>query len=532
MLKMKKIYLAGLGIGLLMAGMAGCKKDDKNYPDPYAGGREMLGIQFSTDLPSPGSGSLGSEVYFKANGLMPYKDSLSFYLNSVPAKVLSMDSGGVKIEVPDNASTGVVSATVGDEIFFGPIFRVNGKIVFDSSFQAQVGSNGTINDMLNLRDGRNIFVGNFTDFNHEGVGKRINRIVFTSGDGAVDQSANTGEGTDGTLSQIGILPNGKIAIAGNFSSYDNFLGSVSNITLLNPDGSMYSTIVQSFLHRLLVPYFNGAVDGSVSLLRVHNNTITLFGSFNYYLRLKYDLSDYTQTRDSIAVDSVRMYHMLRLFADGSLDSSFNYDYQLHEGKKGPNGPVWDAYMQDDGKVIVVGRFSKYNEEPVNNIVRLNVDGTIDRTFKIGSGADDNISSIRYNEVTKHFILAGSFESFNGLSSSGLVMLNPDGSVVQSFRPEPKATGDFYGMAQQLSNGLIIVNGYFKQYKGVHRARFMVLDETGQLAEGYNTTGDFNGNIAKIRETKDDAGNEVITLIGNFNKFDEVDVGNITRLIFK
>lgn len=532
MLKMRKIYLACLSMGLLLAGMAGCKKDDKNYPNPYAGGKPMLGIQFSTDPPSPGSGPLGSEVFFKANGLLPFKDSMSFFMNSVKAKVLSMDSGGVKLEVPDNASTGVVSATVGDEIFFGPIFHVDGKIVFDSTFQATVGANNTITDMLQLKDERMVFVGGFTDFNHEGVGNPINRIVFTSKDGAVDKNANTDEGTDGYLSQVGVLPNGKLVIAGGFTSYNNFQGLIPNITLLNPDGSMDSTLVNTFLHRFIVPYFNGGTDGFISKALVHNNTITVIGSFNYYVRLKYDLSDYTHTRDSIAVDSVRAFNMIRLFADGSLDSSFNFDYQLHQGKKGPNGPVSDAFMQKDGKLIVVGRFSKYNDEPVNNIVRLNLDGSVDRTFKIGSGADNSIASIRYNEATGHFMLAGAFESFNGLTRSGLVMLNPDGTIVQSFRPEHKATGDFYSMAQQLSNGLIIVNGYFKEYKGVHRARFMVLDETGQLAEGYNTTGDFNGSVYKTMETKDGSGHTVVTLIGNFYKFDEVDVGNITRLIFK
>jgi hypothetical protein len=189
-------------------------------------------------------------------------------------------------------------------------------------------------------------------------------------------------------------------------------------------------------------------------------------------------------------------------------------------------------MQEDGKLVMVGNFTQYDGETVNNIVRLNADGSIDRSFKVGNGSDNPIASIKYDKITKHYLLAGRFRYFNGEPHSGLVMLNDDGSVVESFKPSPMGSNDVYLYAQQLSNGLIIVSGFFKTYNGVQRGDFMVLDLTGKLAQGYNTTGNFNGVIFRGLETKNSLGQTTMMLMGNFSKFDEQSMGNITRIVLK
>src|SRR5690242_12847487 len=93
---LKRILLwSGFAVAIL-----GCKKKDKVFDDPYAGAKAPLGIKLSTDPPSPGTGGAGSVVTFKASGLLPYKDSLHFYLNNEPAEVVSVDEGSIQVKVP------------------------------------------------------------------------------------------------------------------------------------------------------------------------------------------------------------------------------------------------------------------------------------------------------------------------------------------------------------------------------------------------------------------------------------------------
>lgn len=520
-----------LCFGAMSALLYGCHKED-NFANPYAGGREPLGIHLSTDPPSIESGNVGDLVTFKATGLVAYKDSMHFFLNNEEAAVTKLDSASITVKVPSSASTGVSSVIVGDEIYFGPVFRVKGKLGVDPNFKATVGANGSVNDFLQLNDGRILLVGSFSDFNHKGAVKPLNRIVLVSKDGEVDRSLNSGVGVDGYLSSIARLPDGKLVIGGGFSSYDTHRGEVFNITVLNRDGSPDTMLVRTFTTQDTVPAFNGGTDGNINRLFVHNNRITAVGSFRYYLQYVYGQSTQHTLRDSLVTDSIRVRNIVRLFPDGSLDSSFNYNFYTHQSKQGPNGPIFDAFMQDDGKLIIVGNFSQYNGENVNNIVRLNEDGTVDRSFKVGNGSDGPLLSIRYNDVTKRYILSGRFKQFNGETHNGLILLNKDGSTDESFKPLSLGSNDIYTCAQQISNGMVLVNGSFQSYAGVFRGNFMVLDPTGKLAAGYNNTGSLQGIFSRGMEIRNSSGDLTVMMVGSFYKFDEQSMGNITRLLFK
>lgn len=509
-----------------------CTKKDKVYDDPYAGGKPALGIQLSTDFPSPRLGDPGTTVTYKGTGLLPFKSTLQFFLNGELAQILSVDSSGIQVKVPENASTGIGYVTVGDRIVFGPVFRVNGKLGLDNTFKAQVGSNGYISQAFPLPDGRVILTGSFSDYENKGAVKPLNRIVLTSKDGELDRTLQTGSGVGGNLNTIAALPNGKMVIGGGFSTYDVHLGEINNITVLNSNGTIDSMVVRTFLDRDTVPAFNGGVDGNVQKAFVHGNTITAAGSFNYYLQRVYGVADYRRKRDSLVTDSIRIKNVVRLFADGSLDSSFNYNFLLHRSNDGPNGPIGDAFMTDEGKLILVGRFTKYNNEAVNNIVRLNTDGTIDRTFQTGSGTDYAISSITYSATTRRYTLAGSFNTFDGKVQNGLVMLTQEGAVDPTFKGAARNSEDSYSYAKQLSNGMVLVSGYFKSYSGVHRGHFALLDGTGALAKGYNTTGDLGGTVSDVLETRTFSGQLQLLITGSFDKFDEQPAGNITRLLLK
>ncbi|MBP1650055.1 MAG: hypothetical protein H6Q26_212, partial [Bacteroidetes bacterium] len=387
------------------------------------------------------------------------------------------------------------------------------------------------NDLYRFSDGRILLIGDFLDYEHKGVVKPIGRIVLISKDGEIDRSLQSGRGSDGSLSTIAALPSGKLVVGGSFASYDIHLAEMHNITVLNANGSIDSTVVNTFEGKDTVPAFNGGTDGNISRVFVHENKITAIGSFSYYEQYVYGISDYLHERDSLVVDSVPVRNLIRFFPDGSLDSSFNYNTALHKSNNGPNGPIADAFMQDDGKLIIVGRFTRYNGMDAPYIARINTDGSLDQGFG-GTGADNTIASIRYNATTQRFVLAGVFRKFDGVDHHGLVMLKTDGTVDPQLTPLPMATDVSYRLAQQLNNGLIVVSGYFNKYGNVHRSGFMVLNPDGSLAAGYNNTADFSGSLTKVFETTNSSGQTQTLITGLFSTFNRVQITNVVRLLFK
>lgn len=523
---MSKITIAVL----LMLVIGACKKEEK-FEDPYAGGKEPLGVQLSTEIPAPSEAAPGTVITFKGKGLVKHKDALLFNFNGEPGEIIKVDSASIQVKVPVTASTGVTSATIGDQIFFGPLFRVRGNLEIDPNYKVVVGANNWVNDVYRYADGRLLLVGDFLDYERKGIVRPISRIVLTSKDGEMDRSLQSGRGADGSLNSIAALPSGKLVVGGSFASYDIHQAEVHNITVLNSNGSLDSMSVTTFTDKDTVPAFNGGTDGRISRLFVHNNRITAVGNFNYYLQFVYGKSDYLKERDSLITDSVLVRQLVRFMPDGSLDSTFNYDLTRHRSFDGPNGPISDAYQQADGKIIIVGRFTRYNGQPAPYIARINVDGSLDPGFG-GGGADNSIFSIRFNEATQRFVLSGSFIKFDNAPASGLVMLKTDGTIDPQFNVRGKASNENYWCAQQLSNGMVIVNGNFNRYDGVHRSGFMVLDNTGKLAQGYNNTGDFSGSISKVFETINTSGQTQALLMGGFSRFNEKEISNVVRLLFK
>ncbi len=124
--------------------------------------------------------------------------------------------------------------------------------------------------------------------------------------------------------------------------------------------------------------------------------------------------------DFLAVDDIFLPRLARLNADGSLDVSFNPGV-------GADAAVRAVAVQPDGRIIVAGDFQTFNGVPRNHIVRLNPDATVDLTFDPGTGADAPINSLRVQNDGK-ILVGGAFARLNGNDSSGIGRFNPDGSV--------------------------------------------------------------------------------------------------------
>ncbi|WP_118195029.1 DUF5008 domain-containing protein [Albibacterium indicum] len=516
-----------------------CTKEVQHFDEPYGEGKSPLGIKINTtQVPVPERGLPGIEVTIKATGLLEYKDELIFRFNGEEAIVKNVTDDEITAIVPDYASSGVTSISVGDQVIFGPIFKVDGLLSVDPTFRAVNGSNGAIHYRYETEDGKVFFVGGFTDYDNKAIIRPINRIVRTFKDGTYDASLRAGRGANGHLNRI--LPfQGKYLIAGFFNGYDQRTENISSLTMLNSNGSIDTMGINTFRRPdqtdtiKYFPRFNGGVNGGIGQLYEHQGKILIAGDFRYYISRQYDKPNKYETRDSVILDSTEIRQIARLNQDATLDKTYRFDASTNTGLPGGNGRI-NTLLHTEGvhkdKLLVYGEFTTFDNTTAGRITRLTADGSIDPTFNVGgTGADYRINNVTYNPLTNKYLIVGNFKSYNGKAVAWLALLNDDGTLDETFKAG-QVEGGGINEAKQLSTGLIVASGNFKTYEGVARNGFMILDSTGKLAPGYNSTGEFNGWLADVIEMETEDRRKALLLIGGFNRFDGEPVNNILRLV--
>lgn len=534
-MKFKYTSLAIVFTGLLIGG---CKDKGTIFENPYSGGKEALGIVTNAQqVPVPASGEVGTEVTIAATGLMKHKDELTFKFNGEEAVIKSVTEAGITAIVPRRASSGVTSFVVNGQLVFGPIFTVSGRVNVDPTWKSTIGTDNTVVKAYRLPDDKIILMGDFTNYDNKGIVKPIRRITRLLKDGTWDRTFQPGAGAYGTVNDMVIL-NNKFYIAGDFGGYAQRGGDISKITQISSEGVIDTIGVETYLKKAkYVSPFNGGVDKVIRSLYTFNGKLIATGDFNFYLSRRYDQPSY-KYKDSTVIDSVDVRQLVRFNPDGTLDRTWRFlpnapGYKGILGKSLPGGTGrLMSIMHTDGKLLCYGEFPKFDDVTVGRIVRLNPDGTIDPTFNPGgTGADDIISSVSYNATTNKYVVVGRFRSFNGVPSVYMVQLNYDGSVDTSFKPKEFIGGQPY-FVKQLSDGLSVVTGDFKTYEGVTRSGFLIVNNSGELADGYNTIGNVIGSTQKLNdvlEMTSEDGKRALLLMGRFYMFDNKPYNNIIRV---
>lgn len=556
------IRLSHIIILLMALVIYSCKKADVIGEDPYAGGKKPLGITFDNALPDPELAVQGSEVTVFVRGVKKYESDYKLYINEIEATVIKLTDSTARIKVPDNASTGGISIVTKEQTFFGPVLKIDGKVSIDDTFQTNGASfrdsNGNIGtasvyDIVTLPNSNSFLVGAFNNFDNRWTEKVPNgAIAQVDNNGVyiapVTGGINLGKGANGVLTNITRLTtgnnSGKYIISGAFSSYNSTRSNRANIngiTRLNADGTLDSMIIDVVnptptdlkKNRDTVPTFNGGVDGFVLKSFVYGDRLYIVGSFQNYVRRFYERSTY----DTKRIDVIKMNQMACLkinqdnpIDEGDLDLTFHYNAATKQSPIGGNGSIYDAIQQPDGKLVLVGSFTTFNGIAANHIVRINLDGSVDQSFNVGVGADQDITSVTYNTTTGKIIVAGLFKNFSGTSKQGVAMLEPSGSLTAGFN-FGTVTAGVPTFAGQLKSGKIIVSGSFKSYNGVIRQGFMILNSDGSLAQGYNNTGQFVGSIYKMSETTSGTTTKVI-LVGFISRFDNRALKSVLRITLK
>ncbi len=336
-------------------------------------------------------------------------------------------------------------------------------------------------------DGKIIVGGGFTTYNGNNCPDRLVRL---NSDGSIDDSFNNGgTGFDGAVISTTIQSNGKIIVGGIFTTY-NGNNCPDNLLRLNSDGSIdvtfnnggsgfneriISTCIQSD-GKIIVggnfTTYNGAEcpdrlvrlnsDGSID--NTFNNGGSGFNDFVYTTSIQSDGKiivggDFTTYNGGECPD-----RLVRLNSNGSLDNTFN------NGGTGFNNDIYSTCILSDGKIIVGGDFTTYNNiDCPDRLVRINSNGSIDNSFNSGgSGLNDIVLSIKIQNNGK-IIVGGGFIAYNGNNNcpDGLVRLNSDGSIDNDFNINGAGFDDAVFSTTIQSDGKIIVGGeVFTTYNGL------------------------------------------------------------------
>jgi uncharacterized delta-60 repeat protein len=166
----------------------------------------------------------------------------------------------------------------------------------------------------------------------------------------------------------------------------------------------------------------------------------------------------------------------RLNADGSVDLTFGFSGGIN------NTPLALA-LQKDGRIIVGGQFTQVDLVQRFNLARLNSDGTVDPTFDPGNGPNGDVNAIAI-QPDGQIVIGGTFIAYNGFARGGVARVLSDGSLDFTFDPGVGTGGNVFALALQ-PNGQIVIGGRFVQYAGNNRNFIARVNGDGSLDFGFN-----------------------------------------------
>lgn len=206
----------------------------------------------------------------------------------------------------------------------------------------------------------------------------------------------------------------------------------------------------------------------------------------------------------------------RLNDDGGLDQTFN-------ALSGPNATVRALLVQPDGRVLIGGFFNSVTGTNRNHIARFLADGTLDRFFDPGSGADNPVYSMALL-ADDRILIGGAFVNVNGIPRPGVAIVETNGVVNLSFDPGTGADGTVFAVAVQL-DGKILIGGEFSQVDDVPSPRVARLNADGSVDATFDVGTGPSGSVRAIVVQPDGR----ILIGGSFTNVNGTARGRLARL---
>ena len=297
-----------------------------------------------------------------------------------------------------------------------------------------------------------------------------------------------GDGFDNTVRTVSLQPDSKLIVGGD---YLNFNGAITPyLCRLFQDGSKDTSFN-------LGTSFNGKV--YCSLIQP-DGKIILGGSFTTF-------------------NGISANRLIRLNSDGSIDATFNTLVAAS------SGIVYGLALQTNGSVVIVGSFTKYNGITANRVARILPNGNLDASFITGSAANGVVEEVQIQPDGK-IVLAGSFDSFNGISKNKIIRLNTDGSADTSFVIGSGFNAGVSALVLQ-PDGKIIAGGDFVTYNGIIANKIVRLNIDGSIDVSFVSGLGFNGGVVEVIKLNS-AG--AVMVGGSFTgTYNGIDVNRLTFL---
>ena len=193
-----------------------------------------------------------------------------------------------------------------------------------------------------------------------------------------------------------------------------------------------------------------------------------------------------------------------------------------------------ATQQADGKRVVAGYFTRANNTAVGNLVRLDAAGALDANFAQNVGVARNTFRVKALP-SGQYLVSGFYNDVvtaGGLTRTALLRLNADGTADATFNTgtgavSPTASGVQLNTFVGQPDGKVLVGGTFTSFSGQNTSGLVRLTSTGALDAAFNAnlgTG-FTGPVNTVALQPDGK----ILVGGTFTEFNGQPIGSLLRL---
>jgi uncharacterized delta-60 repeat protein len=406
----------------------------------------------------------------------------------------------VTLSSPVNATLGSMSTAQVNILDAQAYNQPPGSI--DPTFNTP-GFNGSVYSLALQTNGQILAAGNFTAVGITAEGG----IARLNADGTLDSgflSGSDGSGDDGAFGSVNSIicqTDGRIVVGGSFSTVDDVFRN--NIARLLSNGKLDTSFNPG-------PGANGGINALAESFINGNRVVYVGGGFTTY-------------------DGVNAPGITRVYADqtnnvnvGSVDPSFNIGTGL-------DGQVYAiaAYPTNSsyaGKVLVGGSFQHYNGVGVTNLVRLNVDGSLDTNFvsALGVGPNGTVRAIAI-QLDGNILIGGGFTNFNNANADYIIRLQSNGTIDSSFTGSANAEVDAIALQ---SDNRILLAGQFTLSDGIVRNHISRLLPTGAADPTINFGSGADGEVDALVVQPT---NNTVVIGGTFDSYNGHAVENIARI---
>jgi uncharacterized delta-60 repeat protein len=357
--------------------------------------------------------------------------------------------------------------------------RLDAAGAYDPTFAAGIGFNGPVYALGGSSGDHLVVGGAFTSYNWTVA----NRIIALLPGGGIDPAWTPGSGFNSSVYGLNVAGDGSILAAGSFGGYGGTnataVARLSRSGVLDPEFRVL-TLNQS----------------AAAVAPLARGQVALGGYFTYssgYVATAQGLlvlsdrgvGDFSRSPGLMSPSSVRRFvrlgdgrivaggpfeyvngtsarYLARLSASGELDPTFSTT-----ASGPPADQVDDLVGLPDGRIVMVGSFHSYRSSFINNVARLNPDGSLDPGFQPGgAGSLGIVLGMTADRVwpftADRLLFAG--RTWNSPTRNLLQAIKPDGSLDDHFTVSALPGGEIHAVAVQ-SDGKVLVGGSFRSFGG-------------------------------------------------------------------